>query len=143
MSQSVDALAERSVRCQPIDFLAQRADTLGILVLPEPQQRRQRIGRGMHCRLNPTRDVRGRRGGLSGIRGRGRQCRGGGFGRGNGQGRRRCRFEENDGRTGFSGFTGFAGFNRIGAHPFAAALARVEAAIEDIKRQINDLRQKS
>ena len=66
----------------------------------------------------------------------------GGFGRCNGQGQRRCRFEENDGRTGFSGFTGFAGFNRIGAHPFAAALARVEAAIEDLKRQINDLRQK-
>ena len=51
------------------------------------QQRRQRIGRGMHCRLNPTRDVRGRRGGLSGIRGRGRQCRGGGFGRGGDAGR--------------------------------------------------------
>ncbi len=61
---------------------------------------------------------------------------GGGFARGNGQGRRRCRFEENDGRT------GFAGFNRIGSHPFAAAISRIEAAIEDLKRQINDLRQK-
>ena len=63
-------------------------------------------------------------------------------GRGNGQGQRRCRFEENDGRAGFGGFTGFTDFNRCGAHPFAAALARVEAAIEDLKRQINDLRQK-
>ena len=65
-----------------------------------------------------------------------------GFGGGNGQGQRRCRFEENDGRAGFGGFTGFTDFNRCGAHPFAAALARVEAAIEDLKRQINDLRQK-
>lgn len=64
---------------------------------------------------------------------------GGGFGRGNGQGRRRCRFEENDGQA---GFTGFAGFNRIGLHPFAAAISRIEAAIEDLKRQIGELRQK-
>lgn len=60
----------------------------------------------------------------------------GSFGSGGGQGRGRCRFEENDGRTGFSAF------NRIGAHPFASAIARIEAAVEDLKRQINDLRQR-
>ena len=61
----------------------------------------------------------------------------GGFGRCNGQGQRRCRFEEADGQSGFNIR------NRISAPPFAAAIARIEAAIEDLKRQINDLRHKA
>ena len=81
-----------------------------------------------------------------GMGGRGNgQCRrdGSGFGRGFGPGTgfgagqgRRCRFEEADGQSGFNIR------NRISAPPFAAAIARIEAAIEDLKRQINDLRQK-
>ena len=80
-----------------------------------------------------------------GGRGNG-QCRrdGSGFGPGfgpstgygGGQGRR-CRFEEADGQLGFNAR------NTISAHPFAAAIARIEAAIEDLKRQINDLRHKA
>ncbi|MBP8215317.1 MAG: hypothetical protein KAX66_07600 [Propionivibrio sp.] len=79
-----------------------------------------------------------------GMGGRGNgQCRrngsgfGPGFGSGGGQGRRRYRFEENDGQPGFNVR------NRIGSHPFAAAIARIEAAIEDLKRQIGELRQKA
>ena len=85
-----------------------------------------------------------------GMGGRGNgQCRrdGSGFGRGFGRGfgpgtgfgagqGRRCRVEEADGQSGFNIR------NRISAPPFAAAIARIEAAIEDLKRQINDLRQK-
>ena len=82
-----------------------------------------------------------------GMGGRGNgQCRrdGSGFGRGFGPGTgfgagqgRRCRFEEADGQSGFNIR------NRISAPPFAAAIARIEAAIEDLKRQINDLRHKA
>ncbi len=62
---------------------------------------------------------------------------GSGSSSGRGQGRRRCRFEESDGRWGFPtrSTTGF--------HPFAGAVSRIEAAIEDLKRQITELRQKA
>ena len=80
--------------------------------------------------------------GMGGGRGNG-QCRrdgsgfgsGTGFSRGPGQGR--CRFEESDVPAGFNVR------NRTGSHPFAAAIARIEAAIDDLKRQIGELRQKA
>ena len=80
--------------------------------------------------------------GMGGGRGNG-QCRrdgsgfgsGTGFSRGPGQGR--CRFEESDVQLGFNVR------NRTGSHPFAAAIARIEAAIDDLKRQIGELRQKA
>ena len=70
-----------------------------------------------------------------GGRGNGQCCRdGSGFGRGFGPGTgfgagqgRRCRFEEADGQSGFNIR------NRISAPPFAAAIARIEAAIEDLR----------
>ena len=79
-----------------------------------------------------------------GGRGNGR-CRrdgsgfGSGFGTGlgRGPGRGRCRFEESDVPAGFNVR------NRSGSHPFAAAIARIEAAIDDLKRQIGELRQKA
>ena len=79
-----------------------------------------------------------------GGRGNGR-CRrdgsgfGSGFGTGlgRGPGRGRCRFEESDVQLGFNVR------NRTGSHPFAAAIARIEAAIDDLKRQIGELRQKA
>ncbi len=79
-----------------------------------------------------------------GGRGNGR-CRrdgsgfGSGFGTGlgRGPGRERCRFEESDVQPGFNVR------NRTGSHPFAAAIARIEAAIDDLKRQIGELRQKA
>ena len=74
-----------------------------------------------------------------GMGGRGNgQCLGDGtgFGSRRGQGRRRCRFEQGDGRW------GFAARDVIGTHPFASAIARMEAAIEGIKRQIADLGRK-
>ncbi len=81
-----------------------------------------------------------------GMGGRGNgQCRrdgsgfGSGFGTGfgRGPGRGRCRFEESDVPAGFNVR------NRTGSHPFAAAIARIEAAIDDLKRQIGELRQKA
>ena len=73
-----------------------------------------------------------------GGRGNGRCLRDGtGFGSGRGQGRRRCRFEESDRRWGF-----FAS-NALGGNPFAGAISRIESVIDELKRQINDLRQKS
>ena len=81
-----------------------------------------------------------------GMGGRGNgQCRrdgsgfGSGFGTGfgRGPGRGRCRFEESDVPAGFNVR------NRTGSHPFAAAIARIEAAIEELKRQIGELRQKA
>ena len=82
--------------------------------------------------------------GMGGGRGNG-QCRrdgsgfGSGFGTGfgRGPGRGRCRFEESDVPAGFNVR------NRSGSHPFAAAIARIEAAIEELKRQIGELRQKA
>lgn len=82
--------------------------------------------------------------GMGGGRGNG-QCRrdgsgfGSGFGTGfgRGPGRGRCRFEESDVPAGFNVR------NRSGSHPFAAAIARIEAAIDDLKRQIGELRQKA
>jgi hypothetical protein len=82
--------------------------------------------------------------GMGGGRGNG-QCRrdgsgfGSGFGTGfgRGPGRGRCRFEESDVPAGFNVR------NRTGSHPFAAAIARIEAAIDDLKRQIGELRQKA
>ena len=81
----------------------------------------------------------GRSGGRGmGGRGDGQCLRDGtGFGSGRGQGRRRCHFEEVDSRW------GFPARNVIGPHPFASAISRVEAAIEGLKRQIDELRQKS
>ena len=86
--------------------------------------------------------------GMGGGRGNG-QCRrdgsgfGSGFGTGfgtgfgRGPGRGRCRIEESDVPAGFNVR------NRSGSHPFAAAIARIEAAIEELKRQIGELRQKA
>ena len=82
--------------------------------------------------------------GMGGGRGNG-QCRrdgsgfGSGFGTGfgRGPGRGRCRFEQSDVQAGFNVR------NRSGSHPFAAAIARIEAAIEELKRQIGELRQKA
>lgn len=82
--------------------------------------------------------------GMGGGRGNG-QCRrdgsgfGSGFGTGFGRGPGRgcCRFEESDVPAGFNVR------NRSGSHPFAAAIARIEAAIEELKRQIGELRQKA
>ena len=82
--------------------------------------------------------------GMGGGRGNG-QCRrdgsgfGSGFGTGfgRGPGRGRCRFEESDVPAGFNVR------NRTGSHPFEAAIARIEAAIDDLKRQIGELRQKA
>ena len=83
-------------------------------------------GRGMGCRGNGQcrRDGSGFGSGF-----------GTGFSRGPGQGR--CRFEESDVQLGFNVR------NRTGSHPFAAAIARIEAAIDDLKRQIGELRQKA
>ena len=80
----------------------------------------------------------------SGMGGRGMGGRGNGqclrdetgFASGSWQGRRRCRFETGDERR------GFPARNPIGFHPFAGAISRIEAAIDDIRRQFNDLRPK-
>lgn len=73
-----------------------------------------------------------------GGRGNGQCLRDGtGFASGSRQGRRRCRFEADDARG------GFPARNPTGFHPFAGAISRVEAAIDDLKRQINELRQKA
>ncbi len=73
-----------------------------------------------------------------GWRGNGQCLRDGtGFASGRGQGRRRCRFEAGEGRW------GFPARNPTGFHPFAGAISRIEAAIDDLKRQINELRQKA
>ena len=74
-----------------------------------------------------------------GMGGRGNgQCRrdGTGFGSGSAQGQRRCQFEAGDGRW------GLPARSPMGFHPFAGAISRIEAAINDLKRQINELRQK-
>ena len=58
-------------------------------------------------------------------------------GSGPGRGSRRCRFEEGGGRWGFGGHRAFAPDQDRGV------IARIEAAIDDLKRQIAALRNKA
>ena len=64
-------------------------------------------------------------------------ARGAASGTGPGRGSRRCRFEEGDGRWGFGGNRAFAPDQDRGV------IARIESAIEDLKRQIAALRNKA